>query len=81
MSWIIFFFFIILIDVYSYQSIKNIFNNKAIKYLYFGLSLIVLFYFFYKFKLQGTGTNRSLALGLLISFYSPKLILVIIDLL
>ena len=43
------------------------------------MSFLVVFYFFYKYKLQAIGTNSSLALGLLISFYSPKLILIIIN--
>jgi uncharacterized protein len=79
MKWLFFFLFIIFIDLYSYQSIKNITKNKIVKYSYFIVSFLVFFYFFYKYKLQAIGTNSSLALGLLISFYSPKLILIIIN--
>ncbi|MDB9712343.1 metallophosphoesterase [Flavobacteriaceae bacterium] len=79
MKWLFFFLFIIFIDLYSYQSIKNITKNKIVKYSYFIVSFLVVFYFFYKYKLQAIGTNSSLALGLLISFYSPKLILIIIN--
>jgi predicted MPP superfamily phosphohydrolase len=79
MKWLFFFLFLIFIDLYSYQSIKNITKNKIVKHSYFIVSFLVVFYFFYKYKLQAIGTNRSLALGLLISFYSPKLILIIIN--
>lgn len=80
MNWILFFIFIFFIDFYSYKSIKNINKSKIIKYSYFIISLIVVFYFFLEYKIQPNGYNKSLSLGLLIAFYSPKFILVLFNL-
>ena len=79
MNWIFLILFVIFIDYYSYQSIKNITKNRIVKYSYFIISFLIVFYFFYKYKIQAEGSYRTLALGLLISFYSPKLILIIIN--
>ena len=79
MNWIFFFLFIIFVDYYSYQSIKNITKNRVLKYSYFIISFLIVFYFFYKYKTHAEGIYKALALGLLISFYSPKLILIIIN--
>jgi predicted MPP superfamily phosphohydrolase len=79
MSWIFFLLFIIFVDYYSYQSIKNISKNRIVKYSYFIVSFLIVFYFFYKYKIYAEGTYKALALGLLISFYSPKLILIILN--
>ena len=79
MNWIFFFLFLFFIDYYSYQTIKNITKNRIVKYSYFITSFLIVFYFFYKYKLQDDGTYKTLALGVLISFYSPKLVLVIIN--
>ena len=80
MSWILFFIFIFFIDFYSYKSIKNINKSKILKYSYFIISLIVVFYFFLEYKIQPNGYDKSLSLGLLIAFYSPKFILVLFNL-
>ena len=80
MNWILFFIFIFFIDFYSYKSIKNINKSKILKYLYFMISLIVVFYFFLEYKIQPNSYNKSLSLGLLIAFYSPKFILVLFNL-
>ena len=79
MNWIFFLLFIIFVDYYSYQSIKNITKNRIVKHSYFIVSFLTVFYFFYKYKIDAEGTYKALALGLLISFYSPKLILIIIN--
>ena len=79
MSWIFFLLFIIFVDYYSYQSIKNISKNRIVKYSYFIVSFLIVFYFLYKYKIHAEGTYKALALGLLISFYSPKLILIILN--
>lgn len=80
MNWILFFIFIFFIDFYSYKSIKNINKSKILKYSYFMISLIVVFYFFLEYKIQPNSYNKSLSLGLLIAFYSPKFILVLFNL-
>ena len=80
MSWILFFIFIFFIDFYSYKSIKNINKSKILKYSYFITSLFVVFYFFLEYKIQPNGYSKSLSLGLLIAFYSPKFILVLFNL-
>lgn len=80
MNWILFFLFIFFIDFYSYKSIKNINKSKILKYSYFMISLIVVFYFFLEYKIQPNSYNKSLSLGLLIAFYSPKFILVLFNL-
>ena len=80
MNWILFFIFIFFIDFYSYKSIKNINKSKILKYSYFMISLIVVFYFFLEYKIQPNTYNKSLSLGLLIAFYSPKFILVLFNL-
>ena len=80
MNWILFFIFIFFIDFYSYKSIKNINKSKILKYSYFIISFIVVFYFFLEYKIQPNGYNKSLSLGLLIAFYSPKFILVLFNL-
>ena len=79
MNWIFFLLFIIFVDYYSYQSIKNITKNRIVKHSYFIASFLIAFYFFYKYNIDAEGTYKALALGLLISFYSPKLILIIIN--
>ena len=79
MSWILFFLFIIFIDYYSYQLIRNIINNKITKYSYFIISFLVVSYFFYDYKFQINNYNKSLSLGILIAFFSPKLILVLVN--
>ena len=79
MNWIFLILFVVFIDYYSYQSIKTITKNRIVKYSYFIISFLIVFYFFYKYKIQAKGSYRTLALGLLISFYSPKLILIIIN--
>ena len=79
MNWIFLILFVVFIDYYSYQSIKTITKNRIVKYSYFIISFLIVFYFFYKYKIQAEGSYRTLALGLLISFYSPKLILIIIN--
>ena len=79
MNWIFFLLFIIFVDYYSYQSIKNITKNRIVKHSYFIVSFLIAFYFFYKYKIDAEGTYKALSLGLLISFYSPKLILIIIN--
>ena len=66
---------------YSYQLIRNIINSKISKYLYFIISFLVVSYFFYEYKIQTNNYNRSLSLGLFVSFFSPKLILVLVNLL
>ena len=80
MNWILFFIFIFFIDFYSYKSIKNINNSKILKYSYFIISIIIVFYFFLEYKIQPNVYNKSLSLGLLIAFYSPKFILVLFNL-
>lgn len=80
MNWILFFIFIFFIDFYSYKSIKNINKSKILKYSYFIISFIVVFYFFLEYKIQPNSYNKSLSLGLLIAFYSPKFILVLFNL-
>ena len=80
MNWILFFIFIFFIDFYSYKSIKNINNSKILKYSYFIISIIIVFYFFLEYKIQPNGYSKSLSLGLLIAFYSPKFILVLFNL-
>jgi len=80
MNWILFFIFIFFIDFYSYKSIKNINKSKILKYSYFITSLFVVFYFFLEYKIQPNGYSKSLSLGLLIAFYSPKFILVLFNL-
>ena len=79
MNWIFLLLFVVFIDYYSYKSIKNITKNRIVKYSYFTISFLIVFYFFYKYKIQDEGSYRTLALGLLISFYSPKLILIILN--
>ena len=80
MNWILFFIFIFFIDFYSYKSIKNINKSKILKYSYFIISIIIVFYFFLEYKIQPNVYNKSLSLGLLIAFYSPKFILVLFNL-
>ena len=80
MNWILFFIFIFFIDFYSYKSIKNINKSKILKYSYFIISIIIVFYFFLEYKIQPNGYSKSLSLGLLIAFYSPKFILVLFNL-
>ena len=80
MNWILFFIFIFFIFFYSYKSIKNINKSKILKYSYFITSLFVVFYFFLEYKIQPNGYSKSLSLGLLIAFYSPKFILVLFNL-
>lgn len=78
MRWIIFIIIYVVLDIYAYQAFKTVTRHTWIYYIYFALSLGVLGYFIYQFNVpdkQGLTGPRSYAIGYLLAFFAPKLIL------
>jgi hypothetical protein len=79
---IIFVFIFLIIDFYAYQSFRTIFKSNLIMYVYIAISIIVLGNFFYQMltfdRSNGIPIKFSLAFGLLVLVYVPKMVLAVI---
>ena len=78
MRWIIFIAIYVVLDIYAYQAFKTITRHSWIYIIYLLLSLGVLAYLLYQFNVpdkQGLTGARSYAIGFLLAFFAPKLIL------
>ena len=72
--------FLLLFDVYAYQSFKTVFRNTpAVKWVYWGVSLAVLIYLVYTVlqldRNDGPGLQFQILAGLMILFLVPKMII------
>ncbi|WGK65595.1 metallophosphoesterase [Croceiramulus getboli] len=80
MRWILPLVFYILIDIYAFQALKTVTDNKWIHYAYLALSLLVLGNVFYQTLTPSEvrlSSARSYAFGLLLALVVPKLLIVI----
>ncbi|HET7361836.1 MAG TPA: metallophosphoesterase, partial [Salinimicrobium sp.] len=78
MRWIIFIIIYILLDIYVFQAFKTITKQSWTYYIYLGLSLAVLANFYYQFNFtgdKGLSGAKSYAIGFLLVFFVPKLVL------
>lgn len=80
--WVIFIAIYLVIDWYSVQAVKTVARSKWVPIIFVVISLLVLGNFIYQMAvkdshLQGLTPQRSFALGLLITFFIPKLIIVL----
>jgi uncharacterized protein len=81
MRWIIFIAIYVVLDIYAYQAFKTLTKNSWIYIIYLIISLGVLGYLLYQFNVpeqEGVTGARSYAIGFLLAFFVPKLILFII---
>ena len=80
--WIITIIILGIIDFYAFQAFKTISKSKATGYIYIIVSVIVLGYLFYQItyadRSGALNTKMNLAIGLFLTLYFPKLILVIV---
>lgn len=78
MRWIIFIIIYILLDIYVFQAFKTITKQSWVYYIYLGLSLAVIANFYYQFNFvedKGLSGAKSYAIGFLLVFFIPKLVL------
>ena len=80
--WIITIIILGIIDFYAFQAFKTISKSKATGYIYIIVSVIVLGYLFYQItyadRSGALNTKMNLAIGLFLTLYFPKLILVVV---
>ena len=82
LRWIIPIVIYILIDIYAYQAFRTLWRGPVAKWLYFGVSAIVIGLLIYLIVNSG-GSRRMSAesmyiIGIFIAFFFPKLLLVIV---
>ncbi|MBQ0116650.1 MAG: metallophosphoesterase [Flavobacterium sp.] len=79
MKFLILIAFVLLIEWYTYQSIRVLTQNNIIRILYIVLTLIVLAYFYYSYlhfdRKTGQNTYSLYAIGVFLLLYIPKLLL------
>lgn len=82
MRWIIFIAFILLIDIYAFQSIRTLVKGRIGLWLYWFVSIGVTVNFIYQFKTYDRSSGLSQALmasfGVLVLFVVPKLIATVV---
>jgi predicted MPP superfamily phosphohydrolase len=81
LRWIIPIVIYILIDIYAYQAFRTLWKEPIAKWIYFGVSAIVLGLIIYQLVSSG-GSRRMSAesmyvFGIFIAFFVPKLLLII----
>ncbi|MFT5079010.1 MAG: putative MPP superfamily phosphohydrolase [Saprospiraceae bacterium] len=81
LRWIIPIVIYILIDIYAYQAFRTLWKGPIAKWIYFGVSAIVLGLIIYQLVSSG-GSRRMSAesmyvFGIFIAFFVPKLLLII----
>lgn len=77
--WIIFIVIYILIDIYAFQSVRTLTNNRWLYGLYAVSSILVLAIFIYALSSGEARTNPNMmyAFGFFLALFVPKLLLVI----
>jgi predicted MPP superfamily phosphohydrolase len=79
--WVIFILIFGIIDFYAFQAIKTIFRNKSINIVYLLISLLVIGNLIYQLTSSGRGglnTRMNLAIGLFLTLYIPKIVVMMI---
>lgn len=82
MRWVIFILIFGIIDIYAFQAVKTSFRNTWVNIAYLIVSLVILGNFIYKLSTfdRGSGMqlNMNLAIGLFLTLYVPKIILMLL---
>lgn len=80
--WILFFVFVALIEIYTFQAVKTVTKVRWIHYTYLAISLIIIVYIVYQFtqfdRSIGQTKQTMLTLGLLLITFLPKMIITIV---
>lgn len=79
--WVIFILIFGIIDFYAFQAVKTIFRNKSINIVYLLISLLVIGNLIYQLTSSGRGglnTRMNLAIGLFLTLYIPKIVVMMI---
>ncbi len=76
LRWIILIALYILIDIYAFQAVKTVTNNRWLHWLYLVISILVLGLFIYAITSGQARTNPKLAyiFGFFLAFFVPKLL-------
>ena len=79
---IIFTVIILLVEFYAFQAFKTVTKNKIMRWVWIGLALAVYFNFFYTIfttpRTAGQTRGFQFALGFLLMFLVPKIVIVIV---
>lgn len=79
--WVIFILIFGIIDFYAFQAVKTIFRSKSINIVYLLISLLVIGNLIYQLTSSGRGglnTRMNLAIGLFLTLYIPKIVVMVI---
>lgn len=80
--WLIFILIFAIIDFYAFQAVKTTYRSKWINIAYLCISIIVLGNFIYQLttmdRRSGLGTSVNLAIGLFLTLYIPKIVVMIL---
>lgn len=79
--WVIFILIFGIIDFYAFQAVKTIFRSKSINIVYLLISLLVIGNLIYQLTSSGRGglnTRMNLAIGLFLTLYIPKILVMMI---
>ncbi|OYQ36372.1 phosphoesterase [Flavobacterium cyanobacteriorum] len=80
--WILFILFVVLIEVYAFQSVRTVTKLKWAQYGYLALSAIILLYIIYSFtqfdRSVGQTKQTLFTMGLLLITYLPKILLTVV---
>jgi predicted MPP superfamily phosphohydrolase len=82
LRWILFVVFVLLIEIYAFQSVKTLTKIRWVQYSYLAISLLILVYIIYSFTQfdRRIGQNRQtlFTMGLLLITFLPKIIIAVI---
>lgn len=77
--WILFFVFVALIEIYTFQTVKTVAKIRWMQYAYIAVSILILVFIVYQFTQfdRRVGQNKTtlFTLGLLLITYVPKLVI------
>ena len=80
--WILFFVFVILVEVYAFQAIRTVTRLRWVLYAYQIISFIIIMYIAYSFTQfdRSVGQNKQtlFTFGLLLLTYVPKMVIAIV---
>lgn len=80
--WILFFVFVILVEVYAFQAIRTVTRLRWVLYAYQIISFIIIMYIAYSFTQfdRSVGQNKQtlFTFGLLLLTYVPKMVIAVI---
>ncbi len=80
LRWLLIITIYILIDIYAFQAFKTVFKNKWMLIAYWLMTVIVMGYFIYQLFFNfnrsiGLTPNTNQAIGLFLTFFVPKVVL------